>query len=107
MKNDQESIKSLLKLPQSFYLRNEVVQVAKDLLGKVLITNFENRITAGRIVETEAYNGAYDKASHAYNNRRTKRTEVMYANGGVAYVYLCYGIHQMFNGEYLFHLSPH
>ena len=97
MKNDQESIKSLLKLPQSFYVRNEVVQVAKDLLGKVLITNFENRITAGRIVETEAYNGAYDKASHAYNNRRTNRTEVMYANGGVAYVYLCYGIHQMFN----------
>ncbi len=97
MKKDQERIKSLLKLPQSFYVRNDVVQVAKELLGKILVTHFENKITAGRIVETEAYNGPYDQASHAYNNRRTKRTEVMSAYGGVAYVYLCYGIHQMFN----------
>lgn len=49
------------------------------------------------IVEAEAYNGVIDKASHAYNYRRTKRNEVMYANGGTVYVYLCYGIHHLFN----------
>ncbi len=80
-----------------FYERKNVVRVAKDLLGKILITNFENIITAARIAETEAYNGIYDKASHAYNGKRTARTEIMYRNGGVAYVYLCYGIHHLFN----------
>lgn len=71
--------------------------ITRELIGKILVTNFDNKLTAGRIVEAEAYNGPYDKASHSYNNRRTKRTEVMYGNGGVAYIYLCYGIHQMFN----------
>lgn len=85
------------KLPASFYERADVVTITKELLGKILVTNFDNRLTAGRIVEAEAYNGPFDKASHSYNNRRTKRTEVMYGNGGVAYIYLCYGIHQMFN----------
>ncbi len=85
------------KLPQSFYERTDVVTVTKELIGKILVTNFDNELTAGRIVESEAYNGPFDKASHSYNNRRTKRTEVMYSNGGVAYIYLCYGIHQMFN----------
>ena len=84
-------------LPQSFYERADVVAVTRDLLGKIVVTNFENTITAGRIVEAEAYNGPFDKAAHSYNNRRTKRTEVMFSNGGVAYIYLCYGIHQMFN----------
>lgn len=55
------------------------------------------KLTAARIVETEAYGGITDKASHAYGNRRTARTEIMYANGGVGYVYLCYGIHHLFN----------
>lgn len=73
------------------------MQVAKDLLGKVIVTRFGGEVTAGMITETEAYAGATDKASHAYGNRRTNRTEVMYANGGVAYVYLCYGIHHLFN----------
>ena len=85
------------KLPPSFYERGDVVTITRELLGKILVTNFDDHITAGRIVEAEAYNGPHDKASHSYGNRRTKRTEVMYANGGVAYVYLCYGIHQMFN----------
>lgn len=85
------------RLPPAFYERADVVTITKELIGKILVTNFDDRLTAGRIVEAEAYNGPYDKASHSYNNRRTKRTEVMYANGGVAYVYLCYGIHQMFN----------
>lgn len=84
-------------LPQSFFERNDVVMITKELLGKIVVTNFNNILTAGRIVEAEAYNGPFDKAAHSYNNRRTKRTEVMYANGGVVYVYLCYGIHQMFN----------
>ncbi|MDB5249964.1 MAG: DNA-3-methyladenine glycosylase [Segetibacter sp.] len=85
------------KLPLSFYERDDVANITRELIGKVLVTNFNGRLTAGRIVEAEAYNGPFDKASHSYNNRRTKRTEVMYSQGGVAYVYLCYGIHQMFN----------
>ena len=84
-------------LPREFYTRNDVVQVARELLGKVLYTSFNNEITAGIIVETEAYAGVIDKASHAYNNRRTARTEIMYREGGCAYVYLCYGIHSLFN----------
>lgn len=85
------------KLPISFYRQKNVCTVAKALLGKVLVTAIEGRITAGRIVETEAYNGIVDKASHAWNGRRTDRTEIMYAPGGVSYVYLCYGIHHLFN----------
>jgi DNA-3-methyladenine glycosylase len=85
------------KLAPSFYERGDVVAITRELLGKILATNLNGHLTAGRIVEAEAYNGPYDKASHSYGNRRTKRTEVMYATGGVAYIYLCYGIHQMFN----------
>jgi DNA-3-methyladenine glycosylase len=84
------------KLPLSFYLRDDVVKISKELLGKVLVTNWNNEYTSGRIVETEAYAGEIDKASHAYKGR-TKRTETMFGEGGRAYVYLCYGIHQMFN----------
>ena len=84
------------KLPVSFYLQNDVVKIAKELLGKILVTNWNGKYTSGRIVETEAYAGETDKASHA-SKGRTARTEVMFNNGGTAYVYLCYGIHQMFN----------
>ncbi|HYD20871.1 MAG TPA: DNA-3-methyladenine glycosylase [Flavipsychrobacter sp.] len=84
-------------LPESFYIRKDVVKIAKELLGKVLVTNFDGITTSGIIVETEAYAGAGDKASHASGGRRTARTEIMYANGGTAYVYLCYGIHHLFN----------
>ena len=84
------------KLSHSFYLRHDVVQIARELLGKILVTQWNGAITAGRIVETEAYAGTIDKASHAYRGR-TPRTAVMFAEGGTAYVYLCYGIHQMFN----------
>ena len=89
--------KNRKKLPPAFYTQPDVVSIAKHLLGKILVTQFNGTSTAGRIVETEAYAGIIDKASHAYNGRRTARTEVMYANGGVAYVYLCYGIHHLFN----------
>jgi DNA-3-methyladenine glycosylase len=85
------------KLPVSFYERKNVCTVAKDLIGKVIVTTFDRIVTAGRIVETEAYNGPVDKASHAWNGRRTARTEIMYNHGGVAYVYFCYGIHHLFN----------
>jgi DNA-3-methyladenine glycosylase len=86
-----------LKLPLSYYLNQDVIFLAKDLLGKVLFTQIEGQITAGIIVETEAYFGEIDKASHAYGGRRTNRTEIMYSEGGVSYVYLCYGIHHLFN----------
>jgi DNA-3-methyladenine glycosylase len=85
------------KLPLSFYHRTNVLQIARELLGKLLITKWEGLITSARIVEVEAYNGVTDRASHAWNGRRTARTEIMYAGGGVAYVYLCYGIHHLFN----------
>jgi DNA-3-methyladenine glycosylase len=87
----------MMKLPESFYARKDVVKIAKELLGKVLVTNINGVHTAGMIVETEAYAGVADKASHAHGDRRTRRTEVMYGHGGVAYVYLCYGIHHLFN----------
>ena len=85
------------KLGIDFYQRTNVLQIAKELLGKILVTNWNGLETSGRIVEVEAYNGAIDKASHASGGRRTNRNEIMYADGGVAYVYLCYGIHHLFN----------
>ena len=85
------------KLAADFYERTDVVQIAKELLGKILVSRFNGIETSGRIVETEAYNGVIDKASHAYNNRRTARTETMFGPAGNAYVYLCYGIHHLFN----------
>ena len=85
------------KLGKDFYQRENVLSIAKELLGKLLVTKRAGVTTAGRIVEVEAYNGVIDKASHAFGGRRTNRNEVMYAEGGVAYVYLCYGIHHLFN----------
>ena len=86
-----------MKLPIEFYTRDDVVNIARDLLGKVLCTRIDGIETKARLIETEAYAGISDKASHAYGDRRTKRTEPMYADGGIAYVYLCYGIHHLFN----------
>jgi DNA-3-methyladenine glycosylase len=86
-----------IKLPEAFYTHSNVVQISRELLGKYLFTSIEGEITGGYIVETEAYNGAVDRASHAYGNRNTNRTRIMFGQGGVAYVYLCYGIHEMFN----------
>ncbi len=86
-----------LHLPPEFYQRTDVVQIARDLLGKVLVTNFDGQYTAGRITETEAYRAPDDRACHAWGDRRTSRTEVMFGEGGGAYVFLCYGIHYLFN----------
>jgi DNA-3-methyladenine glycosylase len=86
------------KLGSKFYRRPDVVQIAKDLLGMRLMTRVKGRVaTGGRIVETEAYAGPEDRASHAHGNRRTARTEIMFRNGGVAYIFRCYGVHSLFN----------
>lgn len=86
------------RLPREFYTRADVLAVARDLLGRTLVVAQRGGArVAGRIVETEAYRGPEDRASHAFGGRRTRRTEVMYARGGVAYVYLIYGMHHQFN----------
>jgi len=86
-----------MKLNSSFYGRDDVVQISRELLGKVLCMNLPGGTTRAIITETEAYAGVSDKASHAYGGRRTRRTEPMFDQGGIAYVYLCYGIHHLFN----------
>jgi DNA-3-methyladenine glycosylase len=87
------------KIPLTFFQQDDVIALSKSLIGKYLLTCIgpENIITGGMIIETEAYQGVGDKASHAYGNRRTKRTETMFSEGGTAYVYLCYGLHHLFN----------
>ncbi|MGN6247735.1 MAG: DNA-3-methyladenine glycosylase, partial [Ginsengibacter sp.] len=81
----------------SFYERKDVVKIAEELLGKIVVTNFDRKITSGRIVESEAYVGIIDKASHSFGGRRTARNEHMYSTAGTAYIYICYGMHQMLN----------
>ncbi len=85
------------KLSLSFYEGEDVVLIAQELLGKVLCTSINGILTKGIIVETEAYNGRHDKACHAYFAGKTTRTNIIYGRGGHAYVYLCYGIHHLFN----------
>ncbi|MBI1767485.1 MAG: DNA-3-methyladenine glycosylase [Bacteroidetes bacterium] len=84
-----------MRLTSDFYLRKNVTTIARQLLGKVLFTKANGQITGGLIVETEAYSYK-EKGCHAHNGM-TKRNEVMFEPGGVAYVYLCYGVHEMFN----------
>lgn len=86
-----------MKLPLSFYQRNDAVLVARELLGKHVYTQIDGQITGGIIVETEAYQGPEDRGSHAFNNRKTPRNEIMFGAGGVTYMYICYGIHDMLN----------
>lgn len=87
-----------MKLPRSFYEREDTLRIARDLLGKVLVVPDETgKIVSGRIVETEAYLGGPDKAAHAFQNRRTKRTEILYGSGGYAYIFLIYGIYHQLN----------
>lgn len=84
-------------ITKDFYTRSNVIIIAKELLGKLLVTKFEGKLTSGIITETEAYEGITDRASHAYSGRRSERTEIMYRIGGTAYIYLCYGVHSLFN----------
>jgi len=86
-----------MTLSTDFYLRTDVVALARELLGKVLVTDIGGQRTSGIITETEAYAGITDRASHAFGGRRTARTGTMYLPGGHSYVYLCYGIHSLFN----------
>lgn len=85
------------KLSTSFYTNEDVVQVARDLIGCHLYTQINGVLTGGIIVETEAYNGRTDRACHAFPGKKTPRTSVMYEQGGVAYVYFVYGMHYLFN----------
>ena len=87
----------MAKLSSSFYQQEDVVSVAKQLLGKQLFTNNNGVVTGGIITETEAYDGVVDKACHAYGGKNTNRTATMFLAGGVTYVYLCYGIHHLLN----------
>ena len=93
----RSNFRPLEKLSRNFYLQTDVVNVAQQLLGKLLVTKLNGLITSGYITETEAYAGITDKASHAYGGRRTSRTEIMYRIGGTSYVYFCYGMHSLFN----------
>ena len=86
-----------MKLAESYYHSADVIALSKDLIGKYLFTCIDDITTGGYIVETEAYNGVIDKASHAFGNKQTPRTKTIFMQGGIAYVYLCYGIHEMFN----------
>jgi len=87
-----------MRLGDSFYRRSDLLNVALELLGKKLVVREkDDSLSAGIIVETEAYNGIHDRACHAFNGRRTARTETMYQAGGIAYVYKTYGIHDLIN----------
>jgi len=93
-----ETINSLSKLPREFYTRPNVVAVARDLLGKLLVVPARNgRRVSGKIVEVEAYRGPQDRAAHSFGGRRTNRTETMYGLGGTAYVFFVYGMYNQFN----------
>lgn len=86
-----------MKLTKDYFLGNDVLAIARDLIGKSLFTKVAGQLTGGTICEVEAYKGTDDRASHAYGGRRTRRNEMMYREGGVAYVYLCYGMHHLLN----------
>ena len=85
------------KIPASYYKNSDTLELSKDILGKKLVTKVNNQITSGIIVETEAYLGVSDRASHAFDNNLTSRTSTMYEKGGISYIYLCYGMHSLFN----------
>lgn len=86
-----------LPITEEFFLRTDPVLIAKQLIGCQIYSRIGGELTGGRIVETEAYKAPGDRASHAYGNKRTPRTETMFARGGCSYIYLCYGIHHLFN----------
>lgn len=86
------------KLPRKFYLREDTITVAKDLLGKLIVVpDDKGRRVSGMIVETEAYLGVTDRGAHSYAGRRTPRNEVTYGIGGHAYVFFVYGMYYQLN----------
>ncbi|MEJ2595863.1 MAG: DNA-3-methyladenine glycosylase [bacterium] len=86
-----------MKIPRAYFQYGDVVSLARDLIGKSIFTLQDGHLTGGIISESEAYAGVTDRASHAYGGRVTSRTKVMYEEGGISYIYLCYGIHYLFN----------
>lgn len=100
-------MKEVNKLPLSYYRNDDVLFLSKNLLGKFLVTKIDDTLTSGMIVETEAYRGPDDRACHAWNMRRTERNETMYWDGGICYIYLCYGMHALFNVVTNTHDIPH
>ncbi|WP_186757904.1 DNA-3-methyladenine glycosylase [Echinicola salinicaeni] len=90
-------MKDIKVLAKGFFLDRNVTEIAKDLLGKIIVSELDGKITTAKIVETEAYDGNVDKACHAFPNKLTPRTAVMFKEGGRSYVYLCYGIHYLLN----------
>jgi len=96
----------ILRLNQKFY-QKDAVQTAKDLLGKIIVRKYDGKTIKVKIVETEAYCGAEDKASHAYNNKKTKRTAPMFKEGGHSYIYLIYGMYYCFNVVTASENNPH
>lgn len=86
----------MTKLTRAFYERNALI-VAREILGKGLVHNSSDGFTAGQIIETEAYIGPNDRASHAYLGLRTKRTNIQFGLGGYAYIYQIYGKYCCFN----------
>jgi DNA-3-methyladenine glycosylase len=84
-------------IPVNYFLNDDALFIAEDLIGKYLFTTIDGQISGGIITETEAYKGTNDQASHAFGGKHTLRNEIMYAEGGVAYIYLCYGIHHLLN----------
>ena len=89
-------VKIKMKLNKKYYQNEDVLFIAKDLLGKILITEFDGIKTGGIITETEAYS-EIEKGCHAYNKKKTERTKIMFEDGGLSYVYFCYGMHHLFN----------
>jgi DNA-3-methyladenine glycosylase len=85
-----------MKLDRDFYQRDNVVEISRELLGKVLVTRIGGILTSGIIVETEAYSWK-ERGCHAYGAKLTPRTSVLFKAGGHAYIYLCYGMHHLFN----------
>lgn len=88
---------SMTRIRSEFFLRDDVVNIARELIACTIHTNFNGQKVSALITETEAYNGVDDKAAHSFGGRLTERTRIMYGPGGIAYVYLCYGIHHLFN----------
>lgn len=106
-RSSNRPMKHHLILPLDFYQQDDVIGISKQLLGKCLYTCIDNQVTGGIIVETEAYRGPNDRASHAFGMRKTKRNATMYEAGGVCYIYLCYGLHVLFNIVTNQHGIPH
>lgn len=85
------------KIENKIFFKKDAITLAKNLIGKWIETDVNGKKTKGQIKETEAYLGISDSACHSYNGKKTKRTETMFMEGGTIYIYLCYGMHYLFN----------